>query len=68
MKAKTQQMQAVLIAAEAEVPKAMAEAIKEGKLGVMDYYKIQNLNADTSMRKAIAGESNNNKKDDNNDF
>lgn len=67
MKAKTQQMQAVLIAAEAEVPKAMAEAIKEGKLGVMDYYRIQNLNADTSMRKAIAGESNN-KKNDNNDF
>ena len=58
MKAKTQQMQAVLIAAEAEVPKAMAEAIKQGKLGVMDYYKIQNLNADTSMRKAIAGETN----------
>ena len=58
MKAKTQQMQAVLIAAEAEVPKAMADAIKEGKLGVMDYYKIQNLNADTSMRKAIAGEAN----------
>ena len=45
MKAKTQQMQAVLLAAEAEVPKAMAEAIKSGKLGVMDYYKIQNLNS-----------------------
>lgn len=58
MKAKTQQMQAVLIAAEAEVPKAMADAIKDGKLGVMDYYKIQNLNADTSMRKAIAGDNN----------
>ncbi|MBE7082465.1 MAG: UPF0365 family protein [Clostridiales bacterium] len=58
MKAKTQQMQAVLLAAEAEVPKAMAEAIKDGKLGVMDYYKIQNLNADTSMRKAIAGDKN----------
>ena len=57
MKAKTQQMQAVLLAAEAEVPKAMAEAIKSGKLGVMDYYKIQNLNADTAMRKSIAGES-----------
>ena len=67
MKAKTQQMQAVLIAAEAEVPKAMADAIKEGKLGVMDYYKIQNLNADTSMRKAIAGETPN-KKDEDNDF
>ncbi len=57
MRAKTQQMQAVLLAAEAEVPKAMAEAIKDGKLGVMDYYKIQNLNADTSMRKAIAGDA-----------
>lgn len=66
MKAKTQQMQAVLLAAEAEVPKAMAEAIKDGKLGVMDYYKIQNLNADTSMRKAIAGETPNKK--DENDF
>ena len=70
MKAKTQQMQAVLIAAEAEVPKAMAEAIKNGKMGVMDYYKIQNLNADTTMRKAIAGEPNgsNNKKQSNNPF
>lgn len=66
MKAKTQQMQAVLLAAEAEVPKAMAEAIKDGKLGVLDYYKIQNLNADTSMRKAIAGETPNKK--DENDF
>ncbi|MBO7527207.1 MAG: flotillin-like protein FloA [Clostridia bacterium] len=70
MKAKTQQMQAVLIAAEAEVPKAMADAIKNGKMGVMDYYKIQNLNADTTMRKAIAGEPNgsNNKKQSNNPF
>ena len=66
MKAKTQQMQAVLLAAEAEVPKAMAEAIKDGKLGVMDYYKIQNLNADTSMRKAIAGESNKDNDQNNN--
>ena len=46
------------------MPKAMAEAIKEGKLGVMDYYKIQNLNADTSMRKAIAGEAPKNNNDD----
>lgn len=64
MKAKTQQMQAVLLAAEAEVPKAMADAIKSGKLGVMDYYKIQNLNADTSMRKAIAGETNKDEDDE----
>lgn len=67
MKAKTQQMQAVLLAAEAEVPKAMADAIKNGKLGVMDYYKIQNLNADTAMRKSIAGENNKDSNDQDDD-
>ena len=55
MKAKTQEMKAMVLAAEAEVPKAMAEAIKSGKLGVMDYYRIQNLNSDTAMRNSIAG-------------
>ena len=55
MKAKTQEMKAMVLAAEAEVPKAMADAIKNGKLGVMDYYKIQNLNSDTAMRNSIAG-------------
>ena len=54
MKAKTQEMKAQLIAAEAEVPKAISEALKTGKMGVMDYYNLKNLNADTEMRNAIA--------------
>ncbi len=55
MKAKTQEMRAVVLAAEAEIPKAMAFAFREGKLGIMDYYKMQNVVADTSMRNSIAG-------------
>lgn len=55
MKAKTQEMKAMVLAAEAEVPKAMATAIKSGQLGVMDYYRLQNLNSDTAMRNSIAG-------------
>ena len=55
MKARTQEMKALVLAAEAEVPKAMAEAIRKGQLGVLDYYKLQNLNSDTAMRNAIAG-------------
>jgi len=50
-----QEMRARVVEAEAEVPKAMAQALREGKLGVMDYYQMQNLTADTSMRNAIAG-------------
>lgn len=53
MKAKTQEMRAMVIQAEAEVPKAMAEALRGGKLGVMDYYNLQNIQADTAMRNAI---------------
>ena len=53
MKAKTQEMRAIVIQAEAEVPKAMAEALRSGKLGVMDYYNMQNVQADTAMRNAI---------------
>ena len=53
MKAKTQEMRAIVIQAEAEVPKAMAEALRSGKLGVMDYYNMQNVQADTNMRNAI---------------
>ncbi|MBR1984689.1 MAG: flotillin-like protein FloA [Clostridia bacterium] len=60
MKAKTQEMKAMVLAAEAEVPKAMAAAIKAGKIGVMDYYRMQNLISDTSMRNAIAGEGDKN--------
>ncbi len=54
MKAKAQDARAKVIEAEAEVPKAMAEAFRNGNLGIMDYYKMQNIQADTSMRDAIA--------------
>ena len=54
MKARTQEMRAVVIEAEAEVPKAMAEALRSGKLGVMDYYNMQNIQADTNMRNAVS--------------
>nr|WP_227767520.1 flotillin-like protein FloA [Zhaonella formicivorans] len=54
MKAAVQEMRAKVVEAEAEVPKAMAKALLDGKLGVMDYYNMQNLLADTQMRDAIA--------------
>ena len=54
MKAKTQEQRAKVIEAEAEVPKAMAEAFRTGNLGIMDYYKMKNIEADTSMRENIA--------------
>ncbi len=54
MKAAAQEQRAKVIEAEAEVPKAMAAALREGKLGVMDYYQMQNTIADTSMRESIA--------------
>ena len=53
MKAKTQEMQAIVLASESEVHKAMATALKNGKVGVMDYYKLQNMVADTNMRNSI---------------
>ena len=53
-KAKTQEMQAVVLAAESEVNRAMATAMKNGKFGIMDYYKLQNLTADTNMRNSIS--------------
>ena len=49
-----QEMRARVVEAEAEVPRAMAEAFRQGNLGVMDYYRMQNLQADTSMRAEIA--------------
>ncbi len=55
MKAKSQEMRANVIAAEAEVPKAMAAALREGKIGVLDYYKMQNIQADTAMRNSLTG-------------
>lgn len=54
--ARVQEMRAKVVAAEAEVPKAMAEALRSGKLGVMDYYQMQNVISDTRMRQAIAGD------------
>lgn len=56
MKAKTQEMRAKVVEAESEVPKAIAQAFREGKLGVMDYYNLKNLQADTQMREKIGGE------------
>lgn len=55
MIAKAQEARAKVILAEAEVPKALAEAFRNGNLGVMDYYKFQNIEADTDMRSSIAG-------------
>jgi len=55
MKAKAQEARAKVIEAEALVPQAMAEAFKKGNLGIMDYYRMQNMQADTAMRENIAG-------------
>jgi len=54
MKAKNVEMRAKVIEAEAEVPRAIAEAFRTGKLGVMDYYRMENIKSDTSMRDSIA--------------
>ncbi len=56
-RADEQKNRALVVLAEADVPKAMADAFRSGHLGVMDYYKMQNINADTSMRSSIAGDS-----------
>ena len=55
MRAYTQEMQAKVVEAQAEVPKAMADALRSGRLGVMDYYSMKNIAADTEMRENIAG-------------
>lgn len=54
MKAKAEEARAKVIEAEADVPRAMAEAFRSGNLGIMDYYKMKNIQADTSMRENIA--------------
>lgn len=54
--AKEQEMRAYVVEAEAEVPKALAYALREGKMGIMDYYDLQNLKADTKMRDSTAGD------------
>ena len=53
MKSSVEEMRAKVVGAEAEVPLAMAEALRNGKLGVMDYVNYLNVQADTEMRKAI---------------
>lgn len=52
--AKEQEMRAAVVEAEAEIPRAMAAALREGKLGVMDYYDMQNIISDTKMRESIS--------------
>ena len=56
MKARTQEMQAKVVESEAQVPLAMAQAFREGKLGVFDYVNMRNIQADTDMRESISGE------------
>jgi uncharacterized protein YqfA (UPF0365 family) len=63
MKALTQEKRARVIEAEAEVPKAMAEAFRSGNLGIMDYYRMKNIQADTSMRDSISSDDNKKKGD-----
>lgn len=55
MKAKAQEARANVIQAEAEIPKAISQAFVDGNLGVMDYYRIQNIQSDTDMRQSISG-------------
>lgn len=55
MKARTQEMRAKVVEAEAQVPQAMAEAFRSGNLGIMDYLRMKNIGADTSMRDSISG-------------
>jgi len=54
MRAQVVEMRARVVEAEAEVPKAMAQAFREGNLGIMDYYRMKNVEADTDMRQSIA--------------
>lgn len=60
MKAKAQEARANVIQAEALIPQAIAEAFKSGNLGIMDYYKFQNIQADTRMRESISEPGNQN--------
>ncbi|MBQ7448618.1 MAG: flotillin-like protein FloA [Paludibacteraceae bacterium] len=62
MRAKAEEARAHVVEAEAEVPKAMAEAFRNGNLGIMDYYRMQNIEADTAMRNTIGGRTDGKKK------
>ncbi|MDZ4846145.1 MAG: flotillin-like protein FloA [Chitinophagales bacterium] len=64
MKAKAQEARAKVIEAEAEIPKAMAEAFRSGNMGIMDYYKMKNVQADTDMRESFSKPGQGGKKDE----
>ena len=62
--AKTQEMRAKVVEAQSQVPEALAEAFRNGKIGVMDYYNMQNIQADTKMRESLSeGDSEHNSGD-----
>ncbi|PLW92108.1 MAG: hypothetical protein C0592_12495, partial [Marinilabiliales bacterium] len=65
MKAKAQEARAKVIEAEAEIPMAIAEAFRSGNLGIMDYYKLRNIQADTDMRDSISKPGSKNEPKDN---
>ncbi len=67
MRAKTEEMKSTVLEAEADVPRAISQAIREGRFSVMDYYKLMNLQADTAMRRAIINNNNNTSDDDDDD-
>ena len=57
MRTKTEEMKSAVLQAEAEVPQAISQAIKEGRFSIMDYYKLMNLQADTALRRAIINDN-----------
>tara|TARA_B100001250_G_C19790328_1_gene786178 strand:- start:986 stop:1996 length:1011 start_codon:yes stop_codon:yes gene_type:complete len=67
MTARTQEMKAKVVEAESDVPKAMATAFREGNMGIMDYYKMENIKSDTTMRDSIADTSSDAISDDSGD-
>ena len=64
MQARTQEMRAKVVEAEADIPMAIADAFRNGNLGIMDYNKYKNVIADTKMRDSIAGEGGQNAGED----
>ena len=54
MKAYEQEMRAKLVEAEAAVPQAIADALKDGNMGILDYYTLKNISSDTEMRKSFS--------------
>lgn len=68
MRTKTEEMKSAVLEAEADVPRAISQAIKEGRFSVMDYYKLMNLQADTAMRRAIINSKGDDDDNDEGDF